>query len=175
MASKSKQKGSRFERQVCVDLSLWVSGGVHRDLFWRAAMSGGRATVARKANVTLARHAGDISTTSKEGHPFTARWFVECKSYMKLDVESFLFKGKGKLREFWTRAVDEAEHYRKAPMLIAHQNLLPVFVVIAQYDCEDFRWAKRSRLFETWDGKRSVAVLDYKRMLEEKFQAEPWE
>jgi hypothetical protein len=41
-----KQKGSQFERDVCRELSLWVSHGKQEDVYWRSAMSGGRSTVA---------------------------------------------------------------------------------------------------------------------------------
>ena len=40
-----KEKGSSFERLVCKRMSMWLSKGERDDLFWRSAMSGGRATV----------------------------------------------------------------------------------------------------------------------------------
>ncbi len=45
--SRSKfpaRKGSSFERQFCKQLSLWVSGGVDSDIYWRTTGSGGWST-----------------------------------------------------------------------------------------------------------------------------------
>src|SRR5262245_2386383 len=36
-------KGSKFERDLCRQLSLWWSDGKRDDVFWRASQSGGRA------------------------------------------------------------------------------------------------------------------------------------
>ena len=49
-----KAKGSSFERLICKELSLWITGGEHQDVFWRSAMSGGRSTVAMKKGDKLA-------------------------------------------------------------------------------------------------------------------------
>lgn len=128
--SKGKQKGSAFERKVCKQLSLWVSGGKSEDLFWRSAMSGGRATVGFRSGKNHAKHAGDISATSVEGHTLTDEWYVECKAYRNLQIGSAMIKGVGKLMQFWDVAVAEAERYGKKPMLIAKQNLVPVIVLV---------------------------------------------
>lgn len=128
--SKGKQKGSAFERKVCKQLSLWVSGGKHEDLFWRSAMSGGRATVARKSGKDHARHAGDISATSPEGHALTDLWYVECKSYRDLAIMSAMLSGAGLLAKFWREAVEQAAHYKRMPMLVVHQNQQPTIVLI---------------------------------------------
>lgn len=130
MRSKGKQKGSAFERKVCKLLSLWVSGGEREDLFWRSAMSGGRATVGRRKGKDHTRHAGDISATSPEGHALTDVWYVECKAYRNLQISSGMIKGVGKLYQFWETAVAEAEHYKKQPMLIVKQNQVPVIVLV---------------------------------------------
>jgi len=129
--SKGKSKGSAFERKTCKQLSLWVSNGKDEDLFWRSAMSGGRATVGAKTGKKLRRQAGDISATSEEGCKLTNMFFVECKHYADLNVLPFLLGRKtGKLAGFWRVACREARKHDKQPMLIAKQNMFPTFVLV---------------------------------------------
>lgn len=130
MSTSGKAKGSAFERRVCKALSLWVSAGEREDLFWRSAMSGGRATVGRKQGKDHARHAGDISATSREGHVLTDKWYVECKFYKDLDILAAFVNGNGKLAKFWREAVSQASHYKRMPMLIAKQNITATLVLV---------------------------------------------
>lgn len=125
-----KAKGGGFERLVSKRLSLWVSGGKDEDLFWRSALSGGRATVALKKGQTLKRQSGDISSVGEGGHVLTNFWYLECKFYANLDILNFIFLGRGKLQKFWKTALKEAKRYDKLPMLIAKQNRFPIIVVV---------------------------------------------
>ena len=122
----SKAKGSGFERRVCKALSLWVTAGQREDCFWRSAMSGGRATVA-KGKV---RQAGDICAVAPEGHVLSDDYFIECKNYRNLGISQFLVSDKGPLVKFWKVACREAKKYGRRPMLIAKQNGLPVLVIV---------------------------------------------
>lgn len=128
MAGAGKRKGSAFEREVCKKLSLWVSNGEHEDLFWRSSLSGGRSTVAHKKG-KLVRQAGDICAVEKAGHPLTNQWYIECKFYKSIDLDSWLIKETGKLTVWWKRCKNEAHRYGKDPMLIVKQNGWPVLVV----------------------------------------------
>jgi len=163
--SKGKQKGSAFERKVCKQLSLWVSNGESEDLFWRSAMSGGRATVGARKGKHHVRHAGDISATSPEGHLLTDQWYVECKAYRNLRIGSAFLKGAGPLIGFWDTAVLEAGRYDKLPMLIAKQNQTPVFVLIPA-SRNHFTRARIATFHEM-----GCDVLDFKRMLADRFTA----
>lgn len=127
-----KQKGSQFEREICVALSLWVTGGSREDCFWRSAMSGGRATVARKRGADLAAHAGDITATHEDGHVLTNAYLVECKRYNDLQYASFMLKGVGKLATFWMETVQQATAHSKMPMLIAREDRGATTVLIAR-------------------------------------------
>jgi hypothetical protein len=120
-----KAKGSAYERLICKRLSLWVSGGKREDVFWRSAMSGGRATVKGKT----VRQAGDITAVAPEGHPLTDVFYIECKHVKKLDLESFLFKNKGLLAGFWKDAVKQADRHDKEAVIIARQNGWPDLVL----------------------------------------------
>lgn len=124
-AGGGKKKGAQFERVICKRLSLWITDGKREDVFWRSAMSGGRATVSKGA----VRQCGDVCANSAEGYDFSSKWFIECKHVKKLDLESFLFKRIGRLAKFWTKACKEAEKYGRDPMIICQQNGWPVLVV----------------------------------------------
>lgn len=118
-------KGSAFEREVAVKLSQWVSGGRRKDVFWRTAMSGGRATVFRKKG-SLYRQSGDICAVSLEGHTLTDCIYFELKFYADLELPSFFLRGKGCLSKFWAKAKEEAKFYHLKPVLIVKQNRGPV-------------------------------------------------
>lgn len=130
MGAASKRKGGNFEREVCVKLSLWVSAGESRDLFWRSAMSGGRASRGHARGETLRRQAGDICAVAPEGHVLTDEFYIELKHVKSLDAGSFFVTGRGRLAEFWTKAVRESARYDRQPMLIARQNHLATIMVI---------------------------------------------
>lgn len=116
-----KQKGASFEREVCVMLSKWLTNGTQEDVFWRSALSGGRATVAFKRGKSLASQVGDISAVHPTGNHFIEYFAPECKFYAKLDYEGLL-TGKGKLLTFWTEINEQARRYSKHPFMIARQN-----------------------------------------------------
>ena len=128
-AGGSKQKGASFERDACRLLSLWVSHGKSEDLFWRSAMSGGRATVARKKGKVLARQAGDISAVAPEGHVLTDRYYIELKHVKDLQLLQFFFKGTGHLHKFWETADREARAHNRRPLVIARQNKMPTLLI----------------------------------------------
>lgn len=124
-----KAKGAAFEREVCVKLSRWVSGGKREDCFWRSAMSGGRATVhARKGN-KMHSQVGDISAVDALGHPFCSKIMVECKHVKDLNFQGALIKGSGPLAQFWFTLQVQAEDHGKRPLLIARQNNTPVVFI----------------------------------------------
>lgn len=126
-----KQKGSQFEREICVRLSRWVSGGSQEDCFWRSAMSGGRSTVAARKGKRLAAQGGDISCIHPIGQPFADLFMAECKFYADLDFTGLL-TGRGKIVQFWKTAHKEANRLEKLPFLIAKQNRMPVFVCVSK-------------------------------------------
>lgn len=130
--SNGKQKGASFERSVCKRLSLWISDLEKEDVFWRSAMSGGRATVYKKAGKgdKAAGHAGDITATDEIGHKLTDLWCIECKYYKSLDVGTYVYSGAGKLASFWEQSVDQAVDTGKMPMLICKENYKPELLIL---------------------------------------------
>lgn len=125
-----KAKGGEFERKVCRALSLWLSNNKNEDLFWRSAMSGGRATVGHKKGKLLANQSGDISAIHEQGHRLTNVFSVECKTYKSLNLGGLFYGGKSGLVAFWNTVVIDAGKYSKLPMLIAKENGRPELICL---------------------------------------------
>lgn len=142
-----KQKGSSFERKICTMLSLKVTDGKRKDVFWRSSLSGGRATIHKKGEV---RQAGDICAVAPEGHAFTDRYYLECKHYRNLLIDRFLIERKGPLEKFWKVACREAKKYHREPVLIAKQNNRPIIAVIGTFR------HPTTMLFTTWLKEQEV-------------------
>lgn len=140
-----QQKGAAFEREICVKLSEWVTNGEKKDVFWRTAMSGGRATVFKKKG-SLFRQSGDICSVALEGHELTDQYFFELKHYKSLDFPAFFVKGKGALGQFWQKAQDEAWSYRLKPVLIVKENRMPI-LWISKHAHMPKRWLGNTRIF----------------------------
>lgn len=142
-----KGKGSAFERKICVLLSMWVSELLRQDLFWRSAMSGGRATVMRKKGASNTSQGGDISAVDILGMPLTTAFSIECKFYACLDMDNAVYTGKGKIIEHWKQTLRDAEASGKLPMMVTKENRRNILV------CFDATGAKLFR-DTTMHGKR---------------------
>lgn len=124
-----KAKGASFERHIAKLLSLWVTDGEREDVFWRSAMSGGRATVRNRDGMKInVRQAGDICAVSFEGHNLVDNYYIELKHVKKLALDQFIVKGTGPLAGFWKIAEREARKHGKSPVIIARQNGWPDLV-----------------------------------------------
>lgn len=120
-----KAKGGEFERQICKKLSLWVSNNLHDDLFWRSAMSGGRATVRGKKGKETASGHGDITAVTPEGNLLTDYFVIECKSHKSLGFDLHVY-GHGPLTEIWAKLRKECND--KKPMLVLKENRRPALI-----------------------------------------------
>lgn len=129
-AGGGKQKGAGFEREVCVALSQWLSKGKRKDLLWRSAMSGGRATLGLRKGEKYLSQGGDVSAIDPMGAVLTERFCIEIKFYKDLDLTGLWF-GRGALHNFWVKARDDARKYGKEPMLIAKQNRYDTLVLVS--------------------------------------------
>ena len=127
-----KQKGAQFERDICQALSLWVTRGERKDLFWRSAMSGGRATVMLKNDEKALTQAGDVSAIHPKGHKFIDMFYVECKFYKDLQFKNLLTVNGGNLVRFWEETKLDASAYSKQPFLVAKENRCPTLLVLNQ-------------------------------------------
>jgi hypothetical protein len=127
-----KQKGGSFEREICKKLSLWISNNERDDLYWRSAMSGGRASVQFKKGKINKTQLGDISSIDSEGEILTNNWVVECKSYKNLHVDSLIFGKpiKDSIYGYWNTLYNLCVQTNKRPLLIAKQNGKPTLMLI---------------------------------------------
>ena len=151
--ARPKAKGSKFERQVCALLSMWVSNNKSADLFWRSAISGGRAT--RRVTKHGAQGvSGDICAVGEGGHALTSAYHIECKHVVNMAFASFVLKGNGFLATEWMRCRRQAVQHNKWPMLIAKQNLLPAIVVVSSDDMRALRLHEAEK-------SMSISLLDH--------------
>lgn len=127
---KNPGKGSAFERKTCKLLSQWLSGNGDDMLFWRSALSGGRATNLARFGKRAANQEGDLSPIHSKGEALTNLFWVECKHYRDLGFESSLMNGHGKLLKFWHELVKHSGLVGKMPMLICKQNRSKTWVVL---------------------------------------------
>jgi hypothetical protein len=124
-----KRKGSSFEREIAVKLSLWYSYGNREDLFWRSSQSGGRATTSRKKQKELKTQAGDLSAIHPLGQPLLDVFYTECKNYKDMNYAGII-TNTGHLVKFWESTLAEAASYNRSPMLITKQNRMPVVIFL---------------------------------------------
>lgn len=102
-------KGGAYEREICRVLSLWLSGGVDDDLFWRSAGSGSRATNRRKKNKSTKGHGGDIAPTCAEGQVLTDLVAIEVKrGYKTSNVHDLLDKREASAAGIFEKWVEQA-------------------------------------------------------------------
>lgn len=125
-----KVKGAAFERQVCKMLSAMMSGGQREDLFWRSAMSGGRATVGHRRGALHRAQAGDISAIDAAGAELTDLFYIECKNLASLNLSSLVCKLEGTLHQIWLHTRNEAKKYGKLPVLIAKEKSRPAIICL---------------------------------------------
>lgn len=154
-----KQKGASFEREVAKKLSIWCSYGQREDCLWRSAMSGGRATVAKKAGKILDAQAGDLSAVNEAGQPLISNFYIELKFYRDLQYAGIL-TGKGHLIKFWEQTTTEANTYRKLPMLIARQNSYPAVVCLQRQGMIRFAITDASTIMSSWRHGLFMVLLD---------------
>lgn len=125
-----KRKGSAFERNVCRDLSLWVSLGQRDDVFWRSSMSGGRATIGLRTGNVRTAQAGDVSAIHALGERLLDHVVVECKSYADLNLFAGIANDTGRMHRFWVDLRLHAAKFGKRPMLVARQNGMPTVCLL---------------------------------------------
>jgi len=101
-----KEKGSKFEREICKQISLWWTDGERDDVFWRSATSGAMAkTRSKKGKKTFGQY-GDIQATDPIGQPLIDLCVIELKrGYKKASVVDVLDKMKTSVIQPWEQWV----------------------------------------------------------------------
>lgn len=166
------RKGSRFEREVCRSLSMWISRDSRDDIFWRTAMSGGRATIGLRSGNVRSAQAGDVAAIDSLGERLLRHFVIDAKSYKKLDLFSGITKDTGHLWRFWAEIRQEASEYGKRPLLIARENSMPTLCLMtrdsaALFGLDEYaasavlpRWSCYVVLFECFLREATVPAPD---------------
>ena len=114
MSKNPKKKGSKFERDICKQLSLWWTGDKRDDVFWRTTTSGARATTRRKKGQGTKNQYGDVQATDPIGQPLIDLCTIEIKkgysksSYFDL-IDRLPNETKQPYKKFIQQAI--AQHY----------------------------------------------------------------
>jgi hypothetical protein len=127
---RSSRKGSSFERDVCHQLSLWITNGINDDVLWRTSGSGARATSRGKKGLNTANSAGDIAYLSPEGKPLLDLVTFELKKgYNSVTIEQ-IFNGEIKidpkkkqenLLSFFRQAIQSATEAGSPHWMVIHK------------------------------------------------------
>jgi hypothetical protein len=167
----SAHKGAQFERAVAQALSMWISGGQSKDIFWRSAGSGARATRGRAKGLALANQAGDISAVSAQGALLTERFFFECKHRAKIDAWQFVQGRRSVLGGLWAKAQFQATEHSRTPTLIVKQNLGPILTLLPWPIARDWNCCRPSLLAHVVPA--GVAILSFSELVRQPFEPPP--
>src|SRR3990167_7811225 len=175
----SSTKGASFERQVCRQLSLWISSGERDDVFWRTAMSGGRATIGLRSGKNRGAQAGDAQAIDALGDAFMKVFSVECKHVKTLQLGQMLAKHTGKSHDYWIKHRRESAAFKREPFMVARENRYPTLLFVTAEGLEQlgleslpYRTIFRGCI-PLWVSIKSavytdeVHVLDWERFLKE--------
>ena len=130
MTVRGGEKGASFEREIAKRLSRWISRGGRDDLYWRTAMSGGRATIANRSGGNVRAQLGDLTSIDAEGSPLTDKFVIELKHHKDVALDSFIVKNTGPIPKWWEKVKDEAYGSQRLPMLIFKQNRLAELLAV---------------------------------------------
>ena len=117
----SKGKGSDFEREMCKQLSLWLSKGETDDLLWRNKGQPNR----KVKGVRRLEQFGDMHSIGEKSVWFMNAVNVELKFYKNLDLLELMDKpnSKGRLIEVhWKQCRYDAGETSRTPLLISKRN-----------------------------------------------------
>ena len=168
------QKGSAFERRICKRLSKWVSHGKRDDVFWRSAMSGGRATIGLRVGISRSAQAGDVVAIAGEGENFLKHFVVECKSRKNLQLQNLITKRSGMLWTFWVKHLKECKAFSRLPFMVAKQNQQPILLLLSKRGFDLFGYSPELRkavlakipIYETMGRvPNMIYILDFEQFL----------
>lgn len=125
MKTHSKQKGSKFERDISKLLSKWWSKNERSDLFWRTINSGAMFTNNKKNN--FLNEVSDIKSIDENSKLFTDIFNIECKFYKEIDLWNVINRN-GDIIKWLDKLLDECILTEKYPLLIVKQNNKPILV-----------------------------------------------
>lgn len=123
---KGKQKGSNFEREICKELSFWLSDGEYKNVFRRNTFT--------KTGDLIVNPSLEDSEVRSLALKFLDLFNVECKCYKHIDLLSELDIGEQKrtktdLEDWWEQCCSDAIKTKKQPLLIIKRNGHKPYVV----------------------------------------------
>lgn len=119
----SKQKGNKFEIELSEKLSLWWSGGLHDDWFFRSSNSGGRATERAKAGKRTLNSAGDLQAQCHEAQKLLDLvCFEGKKGYNDISVADLWEKPKGGFHDFVDQVIASASLSGSPGWAVVHKR-----------------------------------------------------
>ncbi len=108
------KKGSKFERDICKQLSLWWTDQERNDVFWRTSQSGGRATFRSKSGRGTKNQYGDIQATDSIGQPLIDLCTIEIKKgYGNKSYFDLLDKLPNETKQPYVKFIMQAEQQQK--------------------------------------------------------------
>lgn len=125
---KGRGKGGAFERECSRRLSLWLTAGARDEIFWRTAMSGGRATLQHRKGIVNKSQAGDIGAIDADGERLLTHIVIECKARRDMTIFRSLLTGEGRLADYWEKHYMEARRSKRQPFMIARENFVPTLL-----------------------------------------------
>lgn len=150
MPSK-RQKGAAWERECCRRLSLWATNGDRDDLFWRTAMSGGRATIQIRKGFKNKSQVGDIGAVDALGEELLLQHvIVECKFHKNVDIVLGFLQQRGRLFGWWEKEVLKSAGTGREPFMIVLENRVPAMLITTPEACDKLNIKHDSTDYACW-------------------------
>jgi hypothetical protein len=157
-------KGSQFERNISVQLSLWWSDGKDDSWFWRSSTSGARATQRAKQGKNTLNAAGDLAAQCAEGQKLLDLITFELKrGYPKICIADIWEKDSGGFHDFIDQARKSASLAGTRWFAVLHKRdrREPVVYIedMRDHSFEIMAWAdfltpqNRDKWLATWDNE----------------------
>lgn len=127
--ANGKHKGNGFEREVSKLLSLWISKGEDKYLFWRSASSG---AMAPRAGTDY----GDITSMKPEGYPLIDKFTIECKRNKRWDLFTIMTSDKTPLNKWWEQTENQSDEAGNVPLLVFKLDRYPIMCAMDLSDYE---------------------------------------
>lgn len=116
-----KKKGSRFERKIARELSLWLTDGSDDTQLIRSKQSGGWSR--KKGN-----QFGDLAPNGSRGQLLRSVFVIECKAREDFKFQHIWSSLEPGLYAWWNQVVSESSEVDAVPMLVYSKNYAPNLV-----------------------------------------------
>lgn len=101
-------KGSQYERELTVPLSIWWTDGASDSIFWRTSNSGGRAKTRSKTGKKTINQYGDIHAVDPIGQPLIDFFTIEIKrGYSSHTIANLMDKSNNTAKQMYEKWFDK--------------------------------------------------------------------